>query len=134
MIFLQLPYFIKEAEDCENYIERWIYVLKNMDILNRMPWAAQHAVFQRLAKVSETSGFTPEERERYENSLKIFNDNVAIARRQRAEGHSEGYAEGKAEGEVSKAKEIAKNMKSLGIDLVTIQRATGLSEAEINAL
>ena len=37
LTYLQLPYFTKEADDCENIFERIIYVLKNMDILQRMP-------------------------------------------------------------------------------------------------
>ena len=36
MIFLQLPYFTKELDDCNSIFERIIYVLKHMDILQRM--------------------------------------------------------------------------------------------------
>ena len=31
LIYLQLPYFTKEADECENVFERIIYVLKHMD-------------------------------------------------------------------------------------------------------
>ena len=34
MIYLQLPLFNKEADECENQVERWIYLLKNMENLN----------------------------------------------------------------------------------------------------
>lgn len=37
MIFLQLPYFKKESEACDNDFERWIYVLKHMETLTRLP-------------------------------------------------------------------------------------------------
>ena len=36
LIYLQLPLFRKELEDCENVFEQMIYVLKNMDVLQRM--------------------------------------------------------------------------------------------------
>ena len=130
MVFLQLPEFTKEAEECENYFERWIYVLKNMDIFDRMPWAAQYAAFKRLSEICETAALTPQERDRYEESIKVYSDNFAIAERERAEG----LAEGRAEGELFKAREIALKMKSLGLDLQIIMQATGLSEAEIEAL
>ena len=52
-IFLQLPCFKKEAEECANDFERWIYVLKNMETLDRMPWAAKNSVFRRLAEIGE---------------------------------------------------------------------------------
>jgi hypothetical protein len=47
-IYLQLPLFKKEPDECENVFDRFIYVLKHMDILERMPWAAQNSVFQKL--------------------------------------------------------------------------------------
>ena len=33
--------FTKEQEECETYFEKWIYIFKNMNILERMPWAAR---------------------------------------------------------------------------------------------
>ena len=50
-IYLQLPLFKKEPDECENVFDRFIYVLKHMDILERMPWAAQNSVFQKLASI-----------------------------------------------------------------------------------
>ena len=54
MVFLQLPEFSKEAEDCETYFERWIYLLKNMNILERMPWAAQYAARALISPLYNT--------------------------------------------------------------------------------
>ena len=36
-IFLQLPLFTKEESECDTDFERWIYVLKNMETLQRLP-------------------------------------------------------------------------------------------------
>ena len=30
LIYLQLPPFVKEVDECDNDFDRWIYVLKNM--------------------------------------------------------------------------------------------------------
>ncbi|MDY3063939.1 MAG: Rpn family recombination-promoting nuclease/putative transposase, partial [Bacteroidaceae bacterium] len=38
MIYLQLPFFTKAVDECDNGFERWIYVLKNMEALNRLPF------------------------------------------------------------------------------------------------
>ena len=35
-IYIELPRFNKEEEECETDFERWIYVLKHMDTLDRM--------------------------------------------------------------------------------------------------
>ena len=48
----------KEAEECENQVERWIYLLKNMETLNRLPWAAQSAVFKKLESIADVSAMT----------------------------------------------------------------------------
>lgn len=34
-IFIELPNFSKEEDECENDFERWIYILKHMDTLDR---------------------------------------------------------------------------------------------------
>ncbi len=46
-IFIELPNFNKEEDECENDFERWIYILKHMDTLDRMPFKARKAVFER---------------------------------------------------------------------------------------
>lgn len=46
MIFLQLPYFKKKETECESDFERWIYVLKHMEALNKLPWAAKRPHIQ----------------------------------------------------------------------------------------
>ena len=45
-------------------------------------------------------------------------------------GHEEGRAEGRAEGIVM----TAKKLKSMGMETVVIQQATGLTAGEIEAL
>ncbi len=46
----------------------------------------------------------------------------------------EGRAEGKAEGKTERNKEVAKNMKTKGLDVALISEMTGLSAEEIAGL
>lgn len=126
MVFLQLPLFEKTADNCENFFERWIYVLKNMEILNRMPWAAQYAAFQRLSEICEVAALTPQERQRYEESIKVYRDNLSIAERAMEEGREEGRVEEK--------REMARKLKSIGMSFSQISGVTGLSEEVISGL
>jgi hypothetical protein len=48
----------------------------SMEILDRMPWAAQNAVFQRLAEVAEVSKLSKEERLDYDHALKRYRDTL----------------------------------------------------------
>ena len=74
------------------------------------------------------------ERRAYDNHLSeimIQNDTLEGTR---LEGRQEGFAEGRQEGELLKQKEIASNMKQLGLDIQLISQATGLTAEEIAKL
>lgn len=130
MIYLQLPYFKKEAEACENDFERWIYVLKHMETLNRLPWMAQNSVFERLAQIADISSLTKEERIKYDKSIKQYRDAINVYEGARLSGRAEGLKEGRAEGILS----TARNMKAKGLSTELIMEVTGLSTEAIEAL
>jgi len=134
LICLQLPCFTKEADDCENHFERWIYILKNMEILERMPWAAQNAVFQRLAEVAEVSKLSKEERIKYNHALKRYRDTLNAMTGAEMKGRAEGLVEGLAEGEHRKALESACSMKADNMPAELIAKYTGLTFEDINSL
>ena len=72
--------------------------------------------------MTEIATFTPEELREYEDSLKAYRDiknSIDSARR-------EGRAEEK--------NAIAQNLKSMGMSISDISKATGLPEDEINAI
>lgn len=126
MIFLQLPYFIKDADSCENDFERWIYVLKNMEVLNRLPWEAQNSVFERLAKIADISAMSKADRDKYDESIKKYRDTINVM-----EGAIEkGYKKGRNE----MAQNIAGQLKAMGMSFADIQKATGLPAEEIEKL
>ena len=116
----------KEAEECENQVERWIYLLKNMETLNRLPWAAQSAVFQKLESIADVGGMTRAERLQYDEALKKYRDTISVFEGVRIEGRGEGSLEEKIA--------IARNLKSMGMSISDISKATGLQEEEIKAL
>ena len=130
LIYLQLPYFTKEADDCKNVFERIIYVLKHMDILQRMPWMAQDAVFKKLSEIAEVASLSQEDRRRYDESLRHYRDTIVVMEGQFLQGEEKGRAEGRAEGLI----ETARKMKSDGMELPLIMKYTGLSADEIEGI
>lgn len=126
LIYLQLPYFEKEADECKNVFERLIYVLKNMDILNRMPWAAQDSVFQKLASIAEVASLSKQERQLYDESLRQYRDTLVVMEGQYLEGEEKGRAEGK--------QEVARMMKDNNVPAEQISLYTGLSIQDIENL
>jgi predicted transposase/invertase (TIGR01784 family) len=126
LIYLQMPCFTKEADECENHFERWIYILKNMEILERMPWAAQNAVFQRLAEVAEVSKLSKKDRLAYDHALKRYRDTYNAM--------TGAEAKGRSEGERDKAFESARRMKADNMPSELIAKYTGLDIETINSL
>ena len=128
----------KEADECENQVERWIYLLKNMETLNRLPWAAQSAVFKKLESIADVGGMTRAERLQYDEALKKYRDTISVFEGVRMEGREEGRKEGMELGVLKGRKEglrqTARNLKSMGLGIADIQKATGLSEEEIRDL
>ena len=145
-IFLEMPLFLKEAEECENDFERWLYLIKNMNILTRMPFQARRKVWDKLLGLADRAAMTQEEDDAYEASLKVYrdyNNTIDYARMEgreiglaegREEGIAEGKKEGREEGERNKQLEIAGKLKAGGLSIASIVEFTGLTEEEINQL
>lgn len=126
MTFLQLPLFDKEAGECENQVERWIFLLKNMETLSRLPWAAQSAVFKKLESIADVGAMSRDERLKYDESLRKYRDTISVFEGVRMEGRMEGQRNEKMEN--------ARKMKSYGLALDMIADITGLSVEEVRNL
>ncbi len=75
---LQLPLFDKELDDCANNFEKWIYLLKNMETLKRLPWAAKSAVFKKLEEISNVASLSRSERLEYDVALRKYCDTLSV--------------------------------------------------------
>ena len=150
LVYLQLPLFEKGVDECENDFDRWIYVLKNMETIKRLPWAAQNSVFQKLAEIADVSSLTKEERLHYDEALRKYRDTLCVLESAeqrgvkrglakgreegRAEGLAKGRAEGLAKGRAEERIEIARNMKAKELPVDLIAECSGLSPEEIGKL
>ena len=133
-IFIELPSFTKEESECETDFERWIYVLKNMETLQRLPFKARNAVFQKLEQIVDIAAMSKEDRMKYDESIKVYRDQLAVMEFERQKGMAEGMAkgmekgmaEGIAKGAHDKQLEIARNLRQMGLSAESIVRVTGL--------
>ena len=121
-IFIELPAFSKEERECETDFERWIYVLKNMETLKRLPFKARKSVFEKLEKIVDIASLSKEERMKYDESIKVYRDNLVTLEFAEQKGRAEGK------------EETARNLKKMGVSLEIISKATGLSIEKIEAL
>lgn len=133
-IFIELPSFNKEEEECETDFERWIYILKNMETLNRLPFKARKAVFEKLEKIVDIASLSKEERMKYDESIKVYRDNLATISFAKNQGKEEGLKEGIEKGLKEGILSVARNLRSGGMSVEAIAAATGLSIEEIEQL
>ena len=133
-IYLSLPFFDKSEEECEPGFEKWIYVLKYMEVLERLPFTAQKKIFDHLAKLPDVRFLSSEEREKYDESIKAVDDYYGVLMSYYMNGIDEGVAKGEARGSHHKSLEIAKKMMAKGMDENTIMEITGLTQEEIRKL
>jgi predicted transposase/invertase (TIGR01784 family) len=121
-IYLEMPNFSKAEEDLQSNFDKWMFVLQQLPYLQNRPHALQDRVFQKLFEAAEIAKFTPDEKNKYEESLKYYRDLKNVV--------DTSFDEGKAERSI----EIARQMKSEGESIEKIVRFTGLSAEDIEKL
>ena len=119
-IYLSLPFFTKSEEECESGFEKWIYVLKYMEmdeVFKNLPLAEQKKMLDHLAKLPDVRYLSSEEQEKYDESIKAVDDYYS--------GLYGSYVEGEEKG-------IAKGIAKEKLDTVYRLLSMGLSEAQVS--
>ena len=136
-IYLSLPFFTKSEEECESGFEKWIYVLKYMEmdeVFKNLPLAEQKKMLDHLAKLPDVRYLSSEEQEKYDESIKAADDYYSGLYGSYVEGEEKGIAKGRAEGELSKGLTVARNLLAMGMSWSQIMQITGLTEEELKPL
>lgn len=139
LYYITLPKMEKSEAECETDFERWIYILKHMETLERMPFKAQNMIFGRLEEVCNLNSLSRQERLNYDESLKVYRDGVAVieyaVQRGRKEGMEKGMQKGIEKGiEKGREETLAANihtMRNAGLDASTIARYLAISPDEV---
>jgi predicted transposase/invertase (TIGR01784 family) len=125
-IYLEMPKYNKTIDQLETRFDKWLYVIRNLNKLDRVPDKLRERIFDKLFETAEIAKFTPEQIRSYEDSLKYYRDIKASLDTK----YEEGMIKGKIEGKV----EIAKNLLNKGFSISEIVDLTGLSKAEIETI
>jgi conserved hypothetical protein (putative transposase or invertase) len=96
-IFIELCNFAKKLTELRSDLDNWLYVLKNMSRMNKIPQYLKKSIFQKLFQISEYINLPTEEKEMYDRSMKYQWDLANIMDTQKEEGIAEGMEKGKAE-------------------------------------
>ena len=126
-IYLEMPKFNKTLDELATRFDKWLYVIRNLHRLDRVPDKLRERVFEKLFETAEIARFTPEQVRSYENSLKYYRDIQNSLDTAREEGKEEGIDLGIDLG----INKVARNLIKLGFSNENVSQATGLTEQQI---
>lgn len=135
---VSLPIFDKKPEELETLMDQWLYLLKHLSTMDKLPSFLDKRIFDLIFAIGEVGKLKEEDLMSYEASLKQRRDAESVynsaMRAGEAIGEARGEARGKAEGERKKAIETALNLKAMDIPVDKIAKATGLTVEEVEKL
>lgn len=105
-----------------------------MDIMERLPKELNDQIFQKLKSLVEIERMTPDERLAYELSLSVERDLSGALEASYEDGEEKGMEKGIVQGMMEGICKTARNLKSLGISLTDIAKATGLPLETVQGL
>jgi predicted transposase/invertase (TIGR01784 family) len=145
-IYLEMPKFNKTIDELENRFDKWLYVIKNLNRLDRVPDKLKEQIFEKLFETAEIAKFTPQQVQSYEDSLKYYRDLKNSLDTARDEGIAEGMEKGLEKGMekgIAKGVEIGlqKGIEKIAIEMIKenetdekIVKFTGLPIQQVIAL
>ena len=120
----------------------WIYIVKNMNMFEQMPFSEKYPVFRKLAEIGDLRKLSREELELYDEDIKNMRDIYATRKFDEKKGMEIGMAKGMAKGmEKCMAKGMekeklatARRLLSMGLSDEQVSTATELPLEEIQKL
>lgn len=137
-IYLEMPKFNKKIHELNTRFDKWLFILKNLNKLDKVQDELQEQIFEKLFETAKIAKFTPEQVRSYESSLKYYRDlknSLDAAREQGWEqGLEKGMEKGIQKGSLQKAIEAAKQLKKFHVDIEIICKSTGLTKEQVEEI
>lgn len=133
-IYLEMPKFTKTEKELTSRFDKWMFVLKNLPKLERIPPQLKEKIFLKLFETAEIARLKPDEYKRYEESINAYRDIINIKNRSFEKGKKKGKKKGLKKGRKKEKIAIAKKAKEQGLPIDVIMQLTGLSRNEIERI
>lgn len=131
IVYLQLPLFDKHTEaECMDIFDCWIYIMKNMNMFEQMPFSEKYPVFRKLAEIGDLRKLSREELELYDEDIKNMRDIYATRKFDEKRGMEKGMAKGMAKEKIA----TAYRLLSMGLSEAQVSTATELPLEEIQKI
>ncbi|WP_375562124.1 Rpn family recombination-promoting nuclease/putative transposase [Bernardetia sp. OM2101] len=117
-IYLEMPKFNKTIDELETQFDKWLYVLKNLHRLDRIPDKLKTSMFEKVFEIAEITKYNEQEKYAYQDSLKVYRDMKNVIDTAVRESHIE----------------IAKDLLKEGMPIEKISQILKLSTTEVEKL
>ncbi len=154
-IFIEIPKFTKTERELKTGVDKWLFILKNLSRLNKIPVILNTRIFSKLFHIGQVSNLTKEDYMSYQKDLKASWDEYAINKsledalkeaneakeaiknalkegkeRGIEEGRQEGREKGREEGREEGKAEVVRNLLSVGkFSIEEVANFANVSEA-----
>ncbi len=124
--FVELSKFNKQEDELQAILDKWIYLLKNADLLQSRPISFRESELGTALDVLEQGNWSTQELDAYGKYLDAFRTGI--------DQLTAAKIEGKTEGKVERNIEIAIDLLHDGMDITKIAKITKLSIEQIKNL
>ena len=108
----------------------WIYIVKNINMFEQMPFSEKYPVFRKLAEIGDLRKLSREELELYDEDIKNMRDIYATRKFDEKKGIEIGMAKGMEKEKIA----TARRLLSMGLSDEQVSTATELPLEEIQKL
>lgn len=138
-IYIELINFTKGETELSDDLDKWLYILKNISSMEKLPVYLRKPIFEKLFQIAEYSKLNKEEKAMYDISQKRKWDHKVVLDYAREEGLKQGIEKGLEKGRKEgiekgrqqlekKAYEVVKNLiEELDLPDDAIVRIAGVS-------
>lgn len=109
----------------------WIYIVKNMNMFEQMPFSEKYPVFRKLAEIGDLRKLSREELELYDEDIKNMRDIYATRKFDEKRGMEKGMEKGMKKG---MEKGMAKGMEKEKLATAHRLLSMGLSDEQVSTV
>jgi predicted transposase/invertase (TIGR01784 family) len=125
-VYLEMPKFQKDVKELTTKFDKWMYIIRNLNKLDRIPDELREGIFEKLFEVAEIARFSPDEVQAYEDSLKSYRDLKNSLDTAFEEGVEQGIEQG--------IEQVAIGLVEQQVSDKIILSTTGLTKQQLQSL
>lgn len=149
-IYIEFPKFNKKESELTTHLDKWLYFLKHLPLLDSIPKILNEPVFAGAFETASIANLSPDEQIKYTRSFLAYSDSVNIVDTALEKGEKIGIAKGEkigiAKGEkigiekgekigIEKGiKKVAVNLLKAGLKPGEVSKVTGMTLDQIKKL